>query len=423
MRVVGFSKRRLASVATLLLAGGLLTAVALPISSADAAVVASSSNVAPALNINGYDWVSYFRRLAGESAVTRNAAMEQQERVHLQYLSNHSMPCETNVHDELTRRVGTCGANPYATAAGKVAANNSNITRVSANVSDRTAVSNWFTSAFHALTLLDPRLRTTGYAAYYTAHPRGAQPLAWAFTAGVDVYRGRTGAYNNSTIAFPGNNASTPLLSYTVGTESPEPFATSTGDCRSWSGKSVVSAPVILQRPVSSALGLTGGSIIDVTTGQALQTCTLTAASYPANSVQRQFLNGTNGITKAAFYYASAPFTPGHRYTLKVGGVVMTTFSTAALPAGPKPIVTALSKSALVQWATPSAGTGTVISYVVTAYTKTGCNTAPKATIRTNNHAVRVLGLVTRRVYWIRVTAMNSAGSGRSGICFPIQIK
>ncbi|MCW2524927.1 MAG: hypothetical protein JWO63_3262, partial [Frankiales bacterium] len=311
MRVLPFSniaRPRLAGLATLLLAGGLLVAVTAPATTADAAVIATKSNEAPATNTSGYSWVNYYRGLAGETGVTRNATMEAQESSHVQYLANHALPCETNVHDELTKRVGSCGANPYATAGGKLAANNSDITRVSAVVSDRTAVSNWFTSAFHALTLLDPRLKTTGYASYYTPKPKGAKPLAWAFTAGVDVYRGRTGPYHAETIAFPGNNATTPLLSYTVGTESPEPFATSIGSCRSWSSKTVVSAPIILQRPNASKQPLTGGTIIDLSTGKALPTCSLTAASYPAGTEQRQFLDGSNGITKAAFYYASTAF-------------------------------------------------------------------------------------------------------------------
>jgi len=76
--------------------------------------------------------------------------------------ADHTLSCETNVHDELKSRVAGCGASPAATAAGKAAANNSDITRVSASVPDRTAVSNSFSAAFHALTLLDPQRQHRG---------------------------------------------------------------------------------------------------------------------------------------------------------------------------------------------------------------------------------------------------------------------
>ena len=92
------------------------------------------------------------------------------------------------LRDQRARRTGHPGGQlrgqPVRHRGGKAAANNSNITRVNAEVPDRVAVTNWFVSAFHALTLLDPRLRSTGYAAYYTSSPTGAQPDAFKFTAG-----------------------------------------------------------------------------------------------------------------------------------------------------------------------------------------------------------------------------------------------
>ena len=103
----------------------------------------------------------------------------------MRYLANHSLSCETNVHDELVTREGSCGANPYATVGGKAAANNSNITRVNAQVPDRVAVTNWFVSAFHALTLLDPRLRAPATPPTSRSAPTGAQPDA------VQVHRRR----------------------------------------------------------------------------------------------------------------------------------------------------------------------------------------------------------------------------------------
>lgn len=402
-------------VATALCAGVL--AALLPTPPAGAAVTSVLTNSAPPSDSNGYSWVSYYRGLAGLGEVSRNATMESQERTHLNYLANHALACETNVHDELTSRIGNCGANPYATAAGKAAANNSNITRVSVNVTDRVAVANWFTAAFHALVLLDPRLTSTGYAALYTANPAGAKPLAWNFTAGVDVYRGRQGAYNGATIAFPANNAVTPSLSYTVGTESPEPFRTSVGNCQSWGSKTVVSAPVIVQWPIKTAGAGASGTIVDLTTGHYLSTCTLNAASYPAGSEGRQFLAGANGITKSAFYYAAAPFTPGHHYQLRVGGATITTFAASALPSPVSPKLSGSNSLVTASWASASPGTGLIAHYAPRVYAATNCTGSPIAAVNTPATVAALGGVVRGRYYGIRVASVNAVGASRWSKC------
>ena len=392
----------------------------LPAQRAAASITSAVSNIAPPTDNSGYAWVSWFRGLAGLGGVSRNASLEAGEVLHVRYLANHALPCETNVHDELTTRVAGCGPNPYATSAGKAAANNSDIVRVSVNVPDRAAVSNWFSAAFHALVLLDPRLTTTGYAGYYTPRPTGAKPLAWPYTAAVDVYRGRSGSYNGSTIVFPANNAVTPLLSYTVGTESPEPFRTSIGGCRSWGSASSVSAPVIVQWPLaaSAAAGATGrGTIIDVTTGRALPTCTLNAGSYPAGSEGRMFLGGVNGITKSAFYYASTPFVAGHRYQLRIGAATMTTFTAGEPPSAVSPRLAGGNGAIGLSWAPALPGTGTIAAYLARAYAATNCTGAVVAAANTTATQVSLGRFTPGRYYGVRVAAENSTGAARWSAC------
>ncbi|MCW2542003.1 MAG: fibronectin type protein [Frankiales bacterium] len=401
-----------------------VTALVMPASTASATTVVTRarSNTAPAGDQNGYAWVNFYRGLAGLAPVSRSVTLESQEATHVRYLANSSLSCETDVHDELTKRSGACGANPAATAAGKAAANNSNITRVSAAVSDRVAVSNWYSSAFHALVLLDPRLATTGYAAYYTPTPKGAKPLAWKFTAGVDVYRGRTGKYTGATVVFPANNATSPLLSYAVGTESPEPFQTSTS-CRSWGTRSQVSAPVIVQWALKGA-GPAAGKIVDMTTGKAQSTCTLTAASYPKGSLQQQFLGGANGITKSGLYYAATPFLPGHRYQLRVRGQAVTTFVAGSPPAATKTTAKPLTKGLQVKWTAAAAGTGHVARYAVAVHAGTNCTGAVVAT--TNKASARTLNigrLVSRRAYSVQITTINSANASRRGNCVAVRAR
>ncbi|MFL6161865.1 MAG: hypothetical protein ACJ74U_06515 [Jatrophihabitantaceae bacterium] len=280
---------------------------------------------------DGYYWISYFRMLGGLGPVSRDAGWETQEAAHVRYLADHALSCETDVHDELTSRQAGCGANPYATPAGRLAANNSDITRMTGPVEDRAAVRNWFVAGFHALTLLDPRLRSTGYSAYYTASPAGRGMLPYQFTAAVDVYRGRTGSYSGGLLSFPATGATSPLLAYRVGTESPEPFGATlaSSPCHAWTALSVVSAPIIVQWPVGSRRPQTPAAIVDLGSGRALPTCALTASQYPAGSLPATLLIGTNRVTRAALYYADAPFQPAHRYQLRIGGTVITEFGTS----------------------------------------------------------------------------------------------
>jgi len=396
--------------------------LALPSGAASAAVAITKagSNVAPVADSQDpYLWLSYFRHLGGESSLARNTTFEAGIAAHVRYLANHSLLCETNVHDELLSPLGLCPANPYATAAGKAAANNSDITRVSVNTTPRAAITNWFTSAFHALVLLDPKLRTTGYASYYTPNPLSLSNLAWPFTAGVDVYRGRTGTYNGSVLAFPATGAASPLTSYQVGTETPEPFrsTTTSSPCHSWGSLSTVSAPVIVQWPTGMNPSM-GGTLRDLTTGANLNTCTLTPNSYPAGSLPREFLAGTNGYTKAAFYYAKAPFLTGHRYSLTVGGTVVTTFNVGNLPSAAGTSVVSRSAAATVNWTGVTAGTGSVKQYITKLFTN-GCGgtVVKAAAMSSGSRTVTFTGLAHRTRYYASVIAANTTGAARTSVC------
>jgi hypothetical protein len=397
-------------------------ALFLPATASEANVTAG--NTAPTSDVSGYSWISYFRNLGGLGGVGRNVTFEAQEIAHVRYLANHSLSCETNVHDELTSRQANCGANPYATLGGKAAANNSNITRVNAQVSNRVAVTNWFVSAFHALTLLDPRLRSTGYASYFTPNPTGAQPDAFKFTAGADVYRGRTGSYGGQTLAFPATGAASPLLSYPVGTESPEPFRSTltSSPCHSWGTKITVSAPIIMQWPISSRAAQGPASIIDLSTGAALPTCALTARQYPAGSLAQQFLLGTNRVTKAALYYASTPLTAGHRYQLRIAGLAATTFNTSNLPSVPVLSTATLTRAVRASWSLASAGNGAVAYYRLSRFADPGCG-RPVWTVTTTGSSFLMTNLVSGRWYFLQVAVKNTLGAVRATRCVIVRAR
>jgi hypothetical protein len=282
---------------------------------------------------DGYGWLDYYRSLGGLGPVSRDPLLESRENLHVRYLADHSQACENDVHHEQLSAALGCPANPAATMAGELAASNSDITRVQGEASDRVAFGNWFSSAFHALTLLEPQLAGTGYAAYSTAQPLGAGPQAARFTASIDVYSERAGHYDGRVLAFPAQGKVSSLRSYAVGSESPEPFRStlSGAPCHAWGSRQVVSAPVIIQRPVRAFASPSDGQLLDLTSGLALLTCSLTAADYPTTSAAYQFLSGRNQVTTAALYYADRPFQPGHRYQLLVAGQAVTEFSIATV--------------------------------------------------------------------------------------------
>jgi uncharacterized protein YkwD len=400
--------------------GALAVVIGILIPAQSASASTATSNSAPSLDTSGYAWVNYFRALAGLGGVNRNVTMEAQEAVHIRYLANRGLACESNVHDELTARLSSCGANRYATGGGKAAANNSNITRSSAMITDRNAVASWFTSAFHALTLLDPRLVSTGYASYYTSNPTGAKPMAWNYTAGVDVYRGRSGRYNGLAVTFPANNAVTPLLSYSVGSESPEPFRTTTtaSACHSWGSKQVVSAPIIVQRAKLAAQPTGAASIVDLTTGHSQPTCGLAANSYAAGSLPYVFLNGANGITRTRLYYAASPYIAGHRYQLRIGSGAVTTFTASALPAAPRVSASGALRAMRASWTAPTtAGTGSITKYWASWHLGSGCTGARVGSAMVTQRSLTVSGLASGRYYSLRILAINSLGASRWSNC------
>ncbi|HTZ42865.1 MAG TPA: hypothetical protein VMB79_03315 [Jatrophihabitans sp.] len=324
-------RRGLAGRALLLLAVAAALLVAVPATRVAEARTPRDGQAAGArLSTDGYRWLDYYRSLGGLGPLVRDPALEAQEALHVRYLADDAQACETDVHDELTVPVAGCPANPHATAAGKLAATNSDVTRLDTPASDAIAVRNWFVSGFHALTLLEPRLRSTGYAAYDTPAPAGAGTLPYRFTAAVDVYRGRTGGYDGRLLAFPAPGAVSPLLSYRVGGESPEPFrdAVPGAPCHGWGTLRAVSAPIVVQWPVGTPAPSGAAVVTDLTTGRALPTCALTATDYPAGSLASTLLLGTNRVTEAALYYTDAPFQAGHRYRLTAGGRTLTDFRT-----------------------------------------------------------------------------------------------
>src|SRR4051812_47812492 len=61
-------------------------------------------------NHDGYYWLDYSRAVGGLGPLAPNATMQAQEASHIRYLADHSLGCETDVHDELIGPGAGCGA-------------------------------------------------------------------------------------------------------------------------------------------------------------------------------------------------------------------------------------------------------------------------------------------------------------------------
>ena len=215
------------------------------------------------------DWlttVNYYRAMAGVSPVVEDPTMSAGAAAHSCYMLYNGI-----AHDEVP---GLTGYTPEGDAAG----NSGNVAVSSAiNTSARTHVELWMTGPFHAIGVLRPNLRTTGFGRCDLA-----DTPTWHSGATLDVIRGLVSAPRPSTpILFPGNGTTTNLDRFVV--ESPNPLTY----CN-WTGSAGL--PIIAMMPEAAANAsatLTGpNGPIDV--------CVLSAAN--TSGVAQQILQGDNAV-------------------------------------------------------------------------------------------------------------------------------
>ncbi|TMC54778.1 MAG: hypothetical protein E6J20_02245 [Chloroflexi bacterium] len=159
-------------------------------------------------------------------------------------------------------------ANPYYTAAGDVAGQNSNIfVSSSTATTDSQSIDWWMAAPFHAMAMMDPRLSSTGFGSY-----RDTTTSPWQMGAAVDTSHGNSSALGLYTLPtfFPGNGSTEPLTSYS-GNETPNPQAA----CPGYSG-----LPIFIE--VGGNISTTAGAHTLSANGTLLNTCTIdsTNASF-----------------------------------------------------------------------------------------------------------------------------------------------
>ncbi len=183
----------------------------------------------PTIAALGTDWLQYlniFREQANLPSLLEDTAWSLDSQQHSRYmvytghLSHHEDP-----------------ASPYYTHAGQAAAENGNIAAGFIGSDPfKWAFNYWMSAPFHAIPILDPQLRTTGFAEY--RDPNGEQQLA----ATLDVRRGLGTLADGVTypILYPRDGGLTWVLRYSL-PEFPEALSTCPGY------QQPTGAPIILQ--------------------------------------------------------------------------------------------------------------------------------------------------------------------------------
>jgi hypothetical protein len=202
----------------------------------------------------------------------------------------------------------------FYTTAGDTAARNSNLMHAGYDTTARHAVESWMTGPFHALGILDPRLKQVGYG---TFRERG-HDASFEFAAALDVLRG-FGDSSGTTypVKYPGPGTTTFLSKYT-GNEAPDPLTSCPQDYSAPTG-----APIMLE--LKSFAPLVTSSLTD-DKGNTLAHCTFDSATYvnPSASIQND-ARSVLAARSAIVMIPKAPLKSGSTYNVSITAGLTTT--------------------------------------------------------------------------------------------------
>jgi uncharacterized protein YkwD len=244
-------------------------------------------------------WLSYlnrYRTMARLPGVTEDVAFSAGCADHARYMVKNDAMAHTQEPD-----------NPWYTPAGKLAAEASDLMGShNPQESDQYAVDGWMQAPFHALGILDPRLRSVGYGAF--REEDGGLQMA----AALDVLRGLRGvpAGVRYPVMWPAPETTTPLTRHW--SESPSPLSA----CPGYETPS--GAPVILQ------LGTGEGTPV-VTAhsfrqdGRLLESCVFDESTYSHPNANAQAVGrAVLGMRDAIVLMPRDPLEPGGRYQVSI---------------------------------------------------------------------------------------------------------
>ena len=239
--------------------------------------------------------LNFWRSTASVPPVTANATWSNGDYLHSLYMIKN----QEVAHSEIA-------GHPYYTAAGNTAAQKGNI-EVSSTTSatDQHAIDWWMGAPFHAMGMMDPRLKSTGFGAYREVRS------GWEAGFALDVIRGNSFTGGTWPVVWPGNGTTVPLRSYGGG-EFPDPLSACTGY------SAPTGLPVFIE--VGGNVATTAGSVHSFTgNGVPLAHCVIESTHNPALS---SYLASRGGV----IVIPKAPLSPGVTYvvTLTVNGVLHT---------------------------------------------------------------------------------------------------
>jgi hypothetical protein len=244
--------------------------------------------------------LNFYRASAALPPVAEDVALSGAVRLHARYMLAHGVV----QHSEDRRQ-------RWATPEGEVAAGVSNLAASTrATDSDVWAVDLWMQAPFHALGMLDPALRTVGFAIAHAE--RGKLQTA----AGLDVIRGRSAAVPDAAypIVWPANGTTVPIAAHTA--EYPNPLSSCPGY------DAPTGLPLIVQLGSGANVPrVTGSWIADGET--MLEHCVFDESSYRnRDAVQQQLGRSILASRNAIVLIPREPLMSGHRYraVIEAGG-------------------------------------------------------------------------------------------------------
>ena len=247
------------------------------------------------------DWlarVNVYRAAASLPPVTEDRVLSAGDRCHAAYIVKN---------EEL--RHGEDFWNRFYTSRGRAAAEQSNLFQSSdADDTDNWVIDAWMQSPFHAVGLLDPRLREVGYGSY--REPGGAVETG----AALNVIAGIRRAPAVYPVFWPGDGSTVPLDQHWGGFPSP------LSSCADYAAPSGL--PLILQLGPGDLVPTVAASSL-TSDGRLLEHCVFTESSYRnPNQAQQHLGRSILAARDAVVLVPRVPLTPGATYTasISVGG-------------------------------------------------------------------------------------------------------
>jgi uncharacterized protein YkwD len=256
-----------------------------------------AQGVAPA---SGPAWLARenrYRSLAGLGGVGAKAKWSHGDQLHARY----EVKNDTIGHSEDS-------GNRWYTAAGATAAANSNVMVSSSTATtDSQAIDMWMSGPFHAVGIIDPHLRTSGYGSYRKAD--GGYEMA----AALDVLRGlgSVPASVHFPVKYPSGAGALPIRTYT-GNEFPNPLTS----CSGYAAPTGV--PIILEIGDGSVTPHVTAHSLKVG-GKAVTSCEIDETNYRnPDSGDQSLVRAILGARDAIVVMARKPLRAGKTYTVSI---------------------------------------------------------------------------------------------------------